>query len=155
MSRGRFGLLLALLVVVVGVGAFLVTSVLLDDGPTTPSGATTTTAGTPAPPSSSTTATVATGEIGDTPAYVIVVTSAIDEGSAQASRDELADQGFDNVGVLDSDDYASLNPGYYVTYVGPYATSAEATAGRDELVNAGYSIKQVYVRCVGTKEECS
>jgi hypothetical protein len=155
MSRGRFGLLLALLVLVVGVGAFFGVGALLDDGPTTPEGAaapedTSTTA----PVSSTTTTTTGEGVIGETPAYVVVVTSAIDEATAQASRDELTDQGF-AAGVLDSDDYSSLNPGYYVTFVGPWATSAEATAGRDELVHAGYSISQVYVRCVGTKDECT
>jgi hypothetical protein len=37
-------------------------------------------------------------------------------------------QGYANVGIIDSTDYSSLNPGYWVLYQGPYDTHAEATA---------------------------
>jgi hypothetical protein len=37
-------------------------------------------------------------------------------------------QGFTNLGILDSTDYASLNPGYWVLFEGPFDTHAQAAA---------------------------
>ena len=86
MSRGRFGVLLALLVLVVGVASFLGGVALFDEGTTTPDGVddpggsddagTTTTA--------STASTVPAGL--QTPTFVVIVTSEGSEASAQATR---------------------------------------------------------------------
>jgi len=147
MSRGRFGLLLGLIVVVVGVASFIGVLSLIDDdtdpGGTAAASSTTTTV-------STTTASVPGGIV--TPTFVAVVSSEGDEPSAQLLRDELTESGYD-AGVLNSDDYTSLEPGYWVAYVGPFPDVAAADAAKDELIAAGYSA--AYTRCVGTAEECS
>jgi hypothetical protein len=37
-------------------------------------------------------------------------------------------QGYANLGIVNSSDYASLRPGFWVLYEGPFATSTEAQA---------------------------
>lgn len=147
MSRGRFGLLLGLLVVVVATASFVGVLSLIDDEPgpagTATSSSTTTGA-------TGTTTTVPGGIV--TPAFVVVVTSEADEASAQLLRDELTESGYD-AGALRSDDYTSLEPGYWVAYVGPFPDAAAADAAKDELIAAGYSA--AYTRCVGTAEQCA
>jgi len=143
MSRARFGLLLALLVLIVGVASFVVVLSLLDDEPgTSASGeltSTTTSSTAPAP-----------GQL-PTPSFVAIVASEGDAAAAQAVAAELTERGYDS-GVLRSEDYASLEPGFWVTYVGPFGDDTAAQVTTDELVGDGYS--SAYVRCVGTAEEC-
>ena len=86
------------------------------------------------------------------PTFVAIVSSEGDEATAQAIRDELTEGGFD-AGVLHSDDYTSLEPGFWVAYVGPFADVAGAEAAKAELVADGYTA--AYSRCVGTAEECA
>jgi hypothetical protein len=125
MSRGRFGILLALLVVVIAAASFLgVRSLIEDDDPGTATPPPTTTT----PSTASTTTTV------------------------QGRRDELTEGGYD-AGVLQSDDYSSLEPGFWVAYVGPFPDAAAAQAAVDQLATDGYDA--AYVRCVGTAEECA
>jgi hypothetical protein len=145
-TRGRFGLLLGLIVVVVTVASFLGVLSLIDDTDTVGSAASSSTTTT----ASTTTTTVPGGIV--TPTFVAVVSSEGDEVSAQQLRDELTESGYD-AGVLRSDDYTSLEPGYWVAYVGPFPDVAAADAAKDELIAAGYSA--AYTRCVGTAEECS
>lgn len=144
MSRGRFGLLLGLLVLVIGAASFVVVLALLDADPVgrDETGVTTT---------SSTTTTTVPGELA-TPTYVVVVSSETDESDAQQLRDELTESGYD-AGVLRSDDFSSLEPGYWVAYTGPFDDVPAAEASKAELVTAGYSA--AYSRCVGTAEQCS
>ena len=54
--------------------------------------------------------------------------SAINQAKADASGNGATD-----VGILDSDNYASLDPGAWVVYSGVYATKAEATKAAKEL----------------------
>ncbi len=146
MSRGRFGLLLGLIVVVVTAASFVGVLSLIDD--TDP-------VGSPASSSTTTTASTTTTTVPGaivTPTFVAVVSSEADEVSAQQLRDELTESGYD-AGVLHSDDYTSLEPGYWVAYVGPFPDVAAADAAKDDLIRAGYSA--AYTRCVGTAEECS
>jgi len=145
MSRGRFGLLLALLVLVVGAASFVVVLTLLDDGP----------GGGPAEPtttiaSSATTTTSPGGLV--TPTFVAVVSSEGDEATAQAMAAELTERGYDS-GVLQSDRYGSLEPGFWVAYVGPFADAAAAQTATEDLIADRY--EAAYVRCVGTAEECA
>lgn len=146
MSRGRFGLLLGLIVVVVTATSFLGVLRLIDDPDPAGSAASTSTTTT-----ASTTTTTAPGAL-VTPTFVTVVSSEGDEASAQQLRDELTESGYD-AGVLHSDDYTELEPGYWVAYVGPFPDVAAADAAKDDLIAAGYSA--AYTRCVGTAEECS
>jgi hypothetical protein len=145
MSRGRFGLLLALLALVVGVASFAVVLALIsdDDTPVEASGSTSSS-------TSSSTTTTAPGTL-TTPAFVVIVSSESEEARAQQRRDELTESGFD-AGVLSSADYASLEPGFWVAYVGPFPDVAGAESAKADLVAAGYTA--AYTRCVGSDEEC-
>jgi hypothetical protein len=123
-SRGRFGLLLALLALVVAVASFTVALALLDDD-----------AGEVEAGASSTTTTSSSTTVPEglaTPAFVVVVSSEAEEGPAQLLRDELTESGFD-AGVLSSADYASLEPGFFVAYVGPFADVASAEGAKADM----------------------
>jgi hypothetical protein len=47
---------------------------------------------------------------------------------ADAAAQKAINNGLTQVGVLNSSDYSSLNPGYYVTFTGIYDTQAQADA---------------------------
>jgi hypothetical protein len=143
-SRGRFALLIGLLVAVVSTASFVVVLRLVEDDDPTPGGVATQTTTT-----TSTSTTVPGALV--TPTFVAIVSSDADEATAQARRDELTEGGYD-AGVLRSDDHPSLEPGFWVAYVGPFPDAAAAAAARDDLVADGYA---AYTRCVGTDEECS
>lgn len=147
MTRGRFGLLLALLVAVVSCASFVVALQLLDDDPgsSAPEGTTTTTT------SSSTTAPDPEPGGLVTPVFVAIVSSNAEEAEAQADASELTERGYDGA-VLRSDDHGSLEPGFWVAYVGPFDDAAAAQTATDDLIADGYTA--AYARCVGTAEEC-
>jgi hypothetical protein len=145
-SGRRFGLLLTLLVLVLAAASFAVTSALLDDGPVSSSGDSSTSSST-----STTTTTTVLGELA-TPTFVAVVSSEGDEFAAGSIADDLTERGYDS-GVLRSGDYASLDPGYWVAYVGPFADAAAAQEATNRLISDGYGA--AYPRCVGTVDECA
>lgn len=150
MSGRRFGLLVALVAMVVGVGSFAGGVALLDDDvPDEPPGADTTDPG-DGTVSSTTTAPGEPGTL-ETPAWVAVVSSEGDEARARAVAARVADAGFSS-GVVRSDDHESLNPGFWVAYAGPYPDPATAEAAVADLAAAG--IDGAYARCVGTAGEC-
>jgi hypothetical protein len=69
-------------------------------------------------------------------------------GSAEGANtraDALRAQGLD-ASVIYSSNYSSLSPGYWVTFVGRYATKAQAQAEADYLHTIGYS--DAYARWV-------
>ena len=144
MSRGRFGLLLGVLVIVVTGATFVGVLTLIEEDDPVPSTTTTTTATT-----ASTTTTVP-GELA-TPSFVAIVSSDADEATAQQRRDELTENGYDS-NVLHSDDFTSLEPGFWVAYVGPFPDPAAAQAAANQLAADGYT--SAYPRCIGTAEEC-
>ena len=145
MSRGRFGGLLALLFVGLAAASFVVVTLLLDaDDDDEPAADTTTTS------FSITTTTSRPGLA--TPTFVAIVVSERDEATARAIGDQLTEAGFDS-GVLHSDDYGSLEPGFWVAYVGPFDDVGAAEGAVDDLKGEGYGA--AYPRCVGTAEECS
>jgi mannose/fructose/N-acetylgalactosamine-specific phosphotransferase system component IIC len=141
LSRGRFGLLLGLLFAVLGGAAFLAVTLVLESDEDEPATATTTTV----PLTTTTTIELAT------PTFVAVVRSQADEAGARATADQLTEAGFTS-GVLHSDDYSSLNPGFWVAYVGPYPDIGAADTAVGELTAAGYP--GGYPRCIGTDAEC-
>jgi hypothetical protein len=55
-------------------------------------------------------------------------------------------KGISNAGVLNSDDYFTLNPGYWVLYMGPYNSKSAAQAAVPTAVSHGYT--DAYVRRV-------
>jgi hypothetical protein len=158
MSRSRFGLLLGLVALVVASGSFAVAMAALDDGKPDPppSGGTDTgdaPGSDPVVTDTSTTATtlaVVTGDL-DTPTWIVVVSSEADEAGATVLAQRVAADGHP-AGVLRSDDYPSLNKGFWVAYAGPYPDRSSATAAVSALEAAGYS--GTYVRCAGTKKDC-
>lgn len=156
MSQARFGLLLGLVAVLVAVGSFVAATAALDDGqpdpPPAPGGGSEAPASDPVVPTSSTstTAPVATGELA-TPAWIVVITSEADEGSATTAAQRAAAEGH-STGVLRSDDYPSMNRGFWVAYAGPYADRSAAVAGSAELEADGFG--GTYARCAGSKKDC-
>lgn len=57
--------------------------------------------------------------------FVAVLVSAESEVAAERARTRLENELGRPFGVLLSDDFASLNPGYWVVYAGPYETARE------------------------------
>jgi hypothetical protein len=92
--------------------------------PTTTSGTTTTTSTT-----TGSTGTVSwpAGKNGYTIILKSVPTSQ-GRSKADAAAQKAINNGLTQVGVLNSSDYSSLNPGYYVTFTGIYDTQAQADA---------------------------
>jgi len=144
MTPGRFGLLLALLFAVLAAASFLVVTLVIESGDDEPAASTTSTT------FSLTTTTTRSGLT--TPTFIAIVVSETNEATARGIGDELTEAGFDN-GVLHSDDYGSLKPGFWVSYVGPFEDVSGAEAAVEDLKRAGYTA--AYTRCVGTDEECS
>jgi hypothetical protein len=77
--------------------------------------------------------------------YTVIIESA----TTQAKAEEVATDAQDNngltVGILNSDEYSSLNGGYYVVFTGDFATKSDAEAELD-TVRDTYSdayIKQI------------
>ena len=158
MTRTRYGLMLAVLAVLVASASFAVAMATLDDGQPDPppqddsdtgdvlgsDPAVTTTS------STSTTVEVVTGELA-TPTWIVVISSESTEASATVVAERVAAEGHP-AGVLRSDEYPSLNKGFWVAYAGPYPDLSTATATVGALEAAGYS--GTYARCAGTKKDC-
>lgn len=85
------------------------------------------------PPEDTTNAGEFTGNDGD---YTVIVASKTSESKANRISESAAGKGY-TTGVLNSDDYSSLNGGYWVVYSGAYAKQSEA-------VEALTSIKSDY-----------
>jgi len=158
MSQTRFGLLLGLVAVVVAVGSFVAATAVLDDGKPDPppaagadAGETPDTEGVvPASTTTTTAAPVATGDLAS-PTWIVVITSEADEATATAAAQRAVTDGY-AAGVLRSDDYPSLNKGFFVAYAGPYVDRAAAEAGSSALAADGYT--NTYPRCAGTQQDC-
>jgi SPOR domain len=64
--------------------------------------------------------------------------SQFQQSDAQAIADEATAAGVQQVGVLDSSQFPSLNPGYWAVFSGPYATKDEAQAAATTIQGQGY-----------------
>jgi septal ring-binding cell division protein DamX len=80
-----------------------------------------------------------TGQDGD---YTVIIKSSTTRSGAEATAQQAQNAGED-VGILKSDDYSSLNKGYYVVFSGVYATEDEAEAALDDLKS---SYHDAYIR---------
>ena len=161
MSKGRFALLVTLLAMGVAAACFVIGLRVLDDGkpdpaPSVAAAAATDTTLPPVAASSTTTSpnapvTTPPGAL-ETPAWVTIVAS---EGSREMAEEEAARVAANGhpSGVLHSDDYPSLKPGLWVAYAGPYPDARAAEAAIEALAADG--ISGAYVRCAGSKKECS
>ena len=58
--------------------------------------------------------------------YVSVLVSATSESGAERARERLERQHNQSLGILLSDDYESLRPGYWVVFAGPFDTSRDS-----------------------------
>lgn len=84
-----------------------------------------------------------TGNDGD---YTIIIESARSQSGAERVAQEAQDAG-ESPGILNSDDYSSLNGGYYVVFLGSYASKSEAD---DALDGVRESHPDAYVRQIST-----
>lgn len=108
---------------------------------------TTTTTGT----TGTTTTTGGTGGIISWPAnedgFTVVLRStptSDGRGPAESAAQQARNSGLPQVGILESSDYGSLNPGYYVTFTGVYDTKREAENALPRARTAGFPT--AYVR---------
>jgi hypothetical protein len=67
-------------------------------------------------------------------------------GPAESAAQRAINAGLRDVGILDSSDYSSLRPGYYVTFSGVYNTLNEAQSALPRDRSAGFPL--AYVRQV-------
>jgi hypothetical protein len=117
-----------------GITTFPTTSIATTTGFTTTTTAGTTTAGL---------ATWPAGKDGFTIVLKSVPTSQ-GRGEADAAAQSARANGLPQVGVLNSSDFSSLNPGYYVTFSGIYDTEAQAVAALPNARSKGFPT--AYVR---------
>jgi septal ring-binding cell division protein DamX len=103
---------------------------------------------TPAIPPASDPGTAGTPQIGEWPAgvegWTVVLEAASTESAAQARAEELAQQGI-VVGMLNSDDYGSLEPGRFVVFSGQYDSRRAADQALGDLAD---QVEGAYVRRV-------
>ena len=116
---------------------------------TTPTQPTTTTQPTTSTqPTTTTPGTIISWPAG-TDGYTVVLKStptAQGRGPADAAAQQAINAGLRQVGVLNSSDYASMNPGYYVTFTGVYTTESQAQAALPNARSKGFPT--AYVRRV-------
>ena len=77
-----------------------------------------------------------------TDGFTVVLASLpdVDGRAAATSKAKAASKaGLREVGVLDSDEYASLHPGYYVVFSGIYSTRSEAERAIEGARSSGYA----------------
>lgn len=109
---------------------------------------TTTTTTTTTLPTTTTNGSLITWPAG-TDGYTVVLKStpkSQGRGPAEQAGQEALDAGLTQVGVLDSSDYSSLNPGFYVTFTGVYTTQAQAQNALPNARSKGFPT--AYVRQV-------
>jgi septal ring-binding cell division protein DamX len=80
-------------------------------------------------------------------AWTVVLESATSKSAADAKATELSSDGT-SVGVLHSDDFSSLNSGYWVVFSGQYDSKS---AAQDALQSLKAKVSQAYVRHVVPK----
>jgi hypothetical protein len=73
--------------------------------------------------------------------WTVVLASDTSESDAREQAKKFASDGITGVGVLDSDDFASLKGGYWVVFAGRYDSQSEASDALD-----GIDAKDAYIR---------
>jgi len=127
-----------------------VTSGTITIGPPTTTGTTTTFPTTGTQPTTTSPTTTGTGGIISWPArdgYTVVLRStptSQGRGPAEAAAQQARNNGLPQVGILESSDYSSMNPGYYVTFTGVYDTENEAENALPRARTSGFPT--AYVR---------
>jgi hypothetical protein len=127
-----------------------VTSGTITIGPPTTTGTTTTFPTTGTQPTTTSPTTTGTGGIISWPArdgYTVVLRStptSQGRGPAESAAQQARNNGLPQVGILESSDYSSMNPGYYVTFTGVYDTENEAENALPRARTSGFPT--AYVR---------
>jgi septal ring-binding cell division protein DamX len=85
-----------------------------------------------------------TGSDGD---YTIIIASEESQSKAEAVATKAQNDNGLTVGILNSDDYSSLNGGYYVVFSGTYSSKSDAEADLDS-VRDNYS--DAYIKSIKT-----
>jgi len=67
-------------------------------------------------------------------------------GPAESAAQQAINAGLPQVGILNSSDYDSLNPGYYVTFTGVYTSESQAESALPNARSKGFPT--AYVRKV-------
>jgi hypothetical protein len=117
--------------------------------PTLPTTSTTITTGTTTTPSTTTTPGTIISWPNDTDGYTIVLKStptSEGRGPADSAAQQAINAGLPQVGVLNSSEYSSLNPGFYVTFTGVYTTQSQAEGALANARSKGFPT--AYVRRV-------
>lgn len=70
-------------------------------------------------------------------AYTVVLVSATSRNAADAKAEQAIKRGI-QAGVLRSDDFSTLRPGYWVVFAGQYDSSEEATRAADRYAEQGF-----------------
>ena len=94
----------------------------------------------PPPPTTPTSTTLTRWTLPD--GYTVVLASVpSDNGKATAVQiaKRALSQGLPEVGIIDSQDFAGLHPGYFVVFSGVYASNAEASSHLRQAKAAGYA----------------
>jgi SPOR domain len=73
--------------------------------------------------------------------WTVVLASDTSESSARDKADDFAADGISGVGVLNSDDFSSLRPGFWVVFAGQYDSQSEASDALD-----GIDARDAYIR---------
>ncbi len=76
--------------------------------------------------------------------FTVGVASEGSRASADSAGRRARRSGFEDAGVLHSDDYSSLRPGFWVAHLGAYPTLGEARAAAARARSAGFS--EAYTR---------
>lgn len=75
--------------------------------------------------------------------WTVVLASETSRSTAEGKADDLAADGISGVGVLNSDDFSSLNPGFWVVFSGQYDSQAEARDALDGIDAADAYIRRI------------
>jgi hypothetical protein len=75
-------------------------------------------------------------------AYTVIVRSSKSRSAAESTAEDLASQGKD-AGVLRSDDFSSLNAGYWVAFVGQYDSASQARSEAESIGGGAYARRVV------------
>ena len=73
--------------------------------------------------------------------WTVVLASDTSESSARDKAEDFAADGISGVGVLESDDFSSLRPGFWVVFAGQYDSQSEASDALD-----GIDARDAYIR---------
>ncbi len=96
-------------------------------------------------PEATTTPDSASADIASWPSgqsgWTVVLASKSSESEANSNAEQFVSDGISDVGVLNSDDFSSLQPGFWVVYSGQYDSQSEASDALD-----GIDAQDAYIR---------